>query len=112
MKNLIGITAAALLVTIWGTQAAEPSEGAALFKKKCASCHGDDGKGETRMGKRLGAKDYTDPKVLAELKDEKAFTVIKEGLKEDGKTKMKPEGDLTDAQIKALIAHMKAFGKK
>jgi len=112
MKILIGITVAALLLAIAGAQAAEPNQIETLFDKKCANCHGDDGKGQTKMGKKLGAKDYTDPKVLEGLKDEKAFAVIKEGLKEDGKTKMKPEKDLTDAQVKALIAHMKAFGKK
>ena len=33
------------------------------------------------MGKKHGAKDYTDAKVQDELKDEAAFKAIKEGLK-------------------------------
>ena len=62
----------------------------ATYDKECSKCHGADGKGETRMGKRLGAKDYTDPKVQADLKDEAAFKAIKEGIKKDDKTVMKP----------------------
>jgi cytochrome c553 len=50
----------------------------ALYEKDCAKCHGSDGKGETKMGKKLGAKDYTDPKVQAALTDDAAFKVTKE----------------------------------
>jgi len=40
------------------------------------------------------------------------FTAVKEGLKEDGKEKMKPSRDkLTDDEIKALVAHVRSFKK-
>lgn len=84
----------------------------AVFEKECSKCHGSDGKGDTKMGKKLGAKDYTDLKVQGEMKDENMAKVIREGLKEDGKTKMKPIKDITDAQIKELVAYMRAFAKK
>ena len=29
------------------------ADGPAIFKSKCAACHGQDGKGETAMGKKL-----------------------------------------------------------
>ena len=32
---------------------------------KCVKCHGADGKGDTKMGKKLEIKDYTDAKVQA-----------------------------------------------
>jgi mono/diheme cytochrome c family protein len=83
------------------------------YDKHCAKCHGPDGRGQTRMGKQAGAKDYTDPKIQAELDDAKAHKSIKEGQKVNGKEAMKPFGDkLSDDEIKALIAHMRAFGKK
>jgi cytochrome c1 len=64
------------------------------------------------MGKKLGAKDYTDAKVQAELKDEAAIKAIKEGFKDkDGKELMKPTTGLTDADVKALVAYMRAFKK-
>lgn len=84
----------------------------ANYDKHCAKCHGADGKGQTRMGKQAGAKDYTDAKVQAEMDDTKAFKSIKEGQKIKGKEVMKPFGDkLSDEEIKALIAYVRAFKK-
>lgn len=79
------------------------------YEKHCAKCHGPDGKGQTKMGIKAGAKDLTDPKVKAELTDEKVFKAIKEGIKEGDKTKMKPAEGLSDDEIKALVAHVKTF---
>ena len=56
----------------------------------------------------MGAKDYT----VTEIKDATAFTAIKDGLKKDDKSLMKPFSDkLTDEEIKASIATMKTFKK-
>ena len=82
-----------------------------IYKSQCAKCHGEDGKGETKMGKKAGAKDYTTPKVQTEMKDDKAFKSIKEGMKEGDKTLMKPFDKLSDEDIKALIKHMRTFKK-
>ena len=82
------------------------------YDKSCAKCHGKEGKGDTKMGQKLGIKDYTDAKVQAEMKDDAAVKAIKEGLKDkDGKVLMKPAEDLSDADIKALVAHMRTFKK-
>ena len=84
----------------------------ATYDKDCAKCHGADGKGDTKMGKKLGAKDYSDAKVWAELKEDVACKAIKEGLKDKaGKTLMKPAEGLSDADIKGLVAYMKTFKK-
>lgn len=78
----------------------------------CAKCHGADGKGQTKMGQKLGIKDLTDPKVQAELKDEDAIKAIKEGVKDkEGKTLMKPMEGLSDDEIKALVQHIRNFKK-
>lgn len=45
------------------------------------------------------------------MKDDKAFKAIKEGLKEDGKTVMKPLEGVSDDEIKALVKHMRTFKK-
>jgi cytochrome c553 len=87
------------------------SEASALYEKECVKCHGADGKGETKMGKKLGAKDYSDAKVQEELKDADAVKAIKEGLKKDDKTLMKPLEGATDDQIKGLVAYMRTFKK-
>ena len=82
------------------------------WTKHCASCHGKDGKGQTKAGRMAGVKDQTDTQYQAGLKDEKMFTSIKEGLKEGEKEKMKPFKDkLSDEEIKALVAHVRSFKK-
>ena len=110
MKKLL------LIVTMFGfaaTLSAKAADAKENWDNQCAKCHGADGKGDTKMGKKLGAKDYTDAKVQAELKDDAAFKAIKEGLKDkDDKTLMKPAEGLSDDDIKGLVAHMRAFGKQ
>ena len=106
-SQLVAITAVCLLAGM--AQAADMKEN---WEKNCQKCHGPDGKGNTKMGRQSGVKDYTDPKVQAEFTDEKALKVVKEGIVEKGKKKMDPYGDkLTDDEIKALIGQMRSFKK-
>ena len=107
INKIIAITV--LLLAAASLKAADAKQN---WEKQCQKCHGPDGKGETRMGRQAGVKDYTDPKVQAEMKDENAMKVIKEGIVEKGKKKMDPYKDkLTDDEIKALITYMRAFKK-
>jgi cytochrome c6 len=109
MKKLITI-AAVTSVLAAGTLLAGDAK--AIYDKECTKCHGADGKGDTKMGKKLGAKDYSDPKVQAAVTDAAAFKAIKEGLKDkEGKTLMKPTEGVSDADIKAVVAYMRTFKK-
>ena len=109
MKKMFAVGLAMLLVPALAAQAADAKE---TYEKDCAKCHGVDGKGQTKMGTKLGAKDYTDAKVQAELKDEAGVKAIKEGLKDkEGKTLMKPAEGISDADAKALVAYMRKFKK-
>ena len=108
MKKLIVITCALLMAGVVSLRAADAKE---TWDKNCAKCHGEDGKGKTKMGEKLGVKDYTDSKVQADMKDDKMAKAIKEGVKEEDKTKMKAFTDLSDDDVKALIAHVRAFKK-
>jgi cytochrome c553 len=104
--------ATTLALLLAGFTVATAADVGETWTKECAKCHGADGKGQTKMGRQSGAKDYTDPKVQAEMDDAKAATRIKEGLKENGKEKMKGYADkLSDDEVKALVAHMRAFKK-
>ena len=82
-----------------------------IYQRECAKCHGADGKGDTKMGRNSGAKDYTDPRVQAAMKDEKAFRSIKDGLTEGDKILMKPAADLSNGQIRKLVVYMRGFIK-
>jgi len=83
----------------------------ATWEKDCAKCHGVDGKGDTKIGKRLDIKDFTDAKYQATLKDEAMFKAIKEGIKDGEKTRMKPAEGLSDEEMKALVKYVRAFKK-
>ena len=103
-----------LIATLVASLLAAPSRAAdvqANWTKHCASCHGKDGKGQTKAGKMAGVKDQTDAQYQASLKDDKMFKSIKEGIKDGEKVRMKPAEGLSDDEIKALIAHVRAFKK-
>ena len=76
----------------------------------CTKCHGADGKGLTKVGKKLNLKDYTDAKVQAEMKDEEMCKVIGAGVMDKGKEKMKAYKDEISAdEIKDLVAFIRKF---
>lgn len=109
MKKLIAISIA---IAAFAASVAHAADAKTTYEDQCAKCHGSDGKGQTKMGQKLGAKDYTGAKVQADLKDDAAFKAIKEGLKNDeGKSLMKPAEGLSDDDIKGLIAYMRSFKK-
>ena len=83
------------------------------WTKNCAACHGKDGKGETKAGKKAEVKDLTDAKYQASFTDEQMFKQIKEGMKDkNGVVKMKAFGaTLSDEEIKALVAHVRGLKK-
>jgi cytochrome c553 len=110
MKKLLTLSIAVLAGAALSASAAE---GKALYEKACAKCHGTDGKGQTKMGKKYGVKDYTDPKVQDELKDEAAFKAVKKGYKDkEGKEVMKPAEDMSEEDIKTVLAYLRTFKKK
>jgi cytochrome c553 len=111
MKKLTIISLALLLVSAWSARAADAKEN---WDKDCAKCHGPDGKGDTKMGKKLEVKDYTDAKLQASMKDEEMAKAIKEGVKEKNSDKVKMKGfaeTLSDDEVKALVAYFRAFKK-
>jgi cytochrome c553 len=78
----------------------------------CAKCHGVDGAGNTKIGKKLKVKDYTDAKVQAEFTDEQIAKVTADGSTKDGKELMKGfKDDLSPADITALTAYIRQLKK-
>lgn len=81
------------------------------WENHCAKCHGADGKGQTKAGKKLNVKDYTDAKVQAEMKDEEMIKATTDGLLDKaGKEKMKAfKDELNSDEIKELVAYIRKF---
>jgi cytochrome c6 len=78
-------------------------DGAAIYKAKCAMCHGPSGTPSAGMAKMLGIKPVSDPSMKA-VTEAQAVAAVK-----DGKGKMKPVAGLTDAQVKAVAAYFKTL---
>jgi mono/diheme cytochrome c family protein len=109
MKTILIIAAISLAAFAFSVRAADPKTN---WANNCAQCHGPTGKGDTKMGKMLGAMDLTDAKKQASFTDAQAATAIKNGVKQNGKTTMKAfGGKLTDDEIKALIAYVRTLKK-
>ena len=109
MKKIAMLAAVIGFASAISAPAADATEN---WSTLCAKCHGADGKGQTKMGAKLGVKDLSDAKVQDELKDDVAFKAIKEGLKDkDDKTLMKPFEDLSGDDIKALVQYVRGFKK-
>jgi len=108
MKKIIVILTAVVVAGIVSASAADTKE---TWDKNCAKCHGPDGKGDTKMGKKLDIKDLTDGKVQGSLKDEEMFKAIKEGVKDGEKTKMKAAEGLSDDDIKGMVKYVRALKK-
>ncbi len=86
---------------------ADSQAGAALYKSKCAMCHGADGKGDTAMGKNLKLRDFSSDEVQI-VHDSEMKTLI-----ENGKGKMPSfKGKLTDKQLGDVIQFVRTLKKK
>ena len=112
-----GCVCVCVLVCVVGVSQAQdkpeaPAEvdGAKVYAAKCAACHGVDGKGN----KALGARDFTDAARMGAITDAKIKSVILDGGKAHGLSPLMPpfKGQVTEAEIAALIKHIRAFTKK
>jgi mono/diheme cytochrome c family protein len=82
-------------------------EASTLYQAKCAVCHGDDGKGDTAIGKKIGVRDFASPEVQKET-DQQLIDITT-----NGKNKMPGYGKiLKESQIKDLVAYVRDLAKK
>jgi mono/diheme cytochrome c family protein len=77
-----------------------------VYKAKCASCHGADGKGDTPAGKNMKVKDLASDDVQKQSDADLA------GIIEKGKKPMPGyEGKLTKDQIDGLVKWIRTLKK-
>jgi cytochrome c6 len=79
-------------------------DASALFKSKCAACHGADGTGSA-MGTKMGAHDFTSAEVQ-KMSDAELGEIIS-----NGKNKMPKYASLKPEEIKSLVAYIRTLKK-
>lgn len=103
--GLSALVLAAVLSLFSATLRAQ--DGPAVFKAKCAGCHGGDGSGNTSAGKSLKLRDLGSADVQKQTDDELTAIIT------NGKSPMPAyKGKVTDAQIKSLVAYVRGLAKK
>jgi mono/diheme cytochrome c family protein len=81
--------------------------GDSTFKSSCAMCHGQDGSGNTAVGKSMKIPDLHSAEVQ-KLSDEELAEVIG-----NGKNNMPPfKGSLNPDQIHDLVIHLRQLSEK
>ena len=101
LVGLLAVTSSAF------AQTGNAAEGKKIFSAKCVMCHGQDGSGNTPVGKSLKAADLRSPDVQKKP-DVDFYTQV-----EKGKGKMPPFGAaLNQTQITNVIAYLREIGGK
>lgn len=108
---LISAAATVVLFSLlnFSTTAFTPlADGTTVFGAKCALCHGKDGAGLPNW-KAKGQPDFTSAEWQKSHSDEQIASSIREGK---GKFMPAFKAKLSDADIAAVVARVRAFGKK
>ncbi|MCP3103093.1 cytochrome c [Myxococcus sp. K15C18031901] len=102
----------ALVMTLCLSSSAYAEEDIAeVWKAKCKSCHGEDGKAKTKMGQKESIDDMSLPAWQAAESDEEIRRAIADGSPKNSKMKAFKD-KLTPAQIDALVGYIRTFKAK
>ena len=105
-KSLVIVTILALMIVPQFVFADASPDGGAVFKAKCASCHGPDGKAQTSVGKAMKIGDLASADIQ-KMSDADLAKVI-----EDGKGKMPAyKGKLSTDEINAVVKFIRSLKK-
>jgi mono/diheme cytochrome c family protein len=88
-------------------------QGSALYKKNCAACHGETGKGD---GPGAGVfkpppRDHTDRAYMSTLSDKDIADVIKMGGAAKGKPLMPSHPQFKDHELRALVTFVRSLSE-
>ena len=85
----------------------ENTDASRLYEKKCAECHGKDGRAKSFRGKLSHARDLTDAEWQQRVSDERIYNSIS-----NGKGKMPAFGKkLSEAEISSLANYVRGLKK-
>ena len=80
-----------------------------IWEKRCAFCHGADGKSQTKKGRQYKAPDFTKAKWQKETTDEEIVDAITNGVPKSKMPAFKEK--LSPEEIKAMVPYLRAFGR-
>lgn len=87
--------------------ASQSTTAAAIYGRRCASCHGKDGRANTFKGKLRSARNLTGPQWQEDVSDERIFNSIT-----NGRGKMPSFGKkLSEAEINSLVSYVRGLKK-
>ena len=91
----------------------EQRQGKYVFTKYCATCHGDDGKGDGFNAFNLDPKprDFTDQHLMNALDDERIIRTITGGGRSVNRSNLMPSwgGRLSKGEIQYVAAYVRLF---
>ena len=107
MRTWLAVTGVIAVAFVAGSAAVSwaADDGKTVYAKKCASCHGDKGEGKPAIAKSLKVefRHLGAPEVQAKSDADLAKSI------NDGAGKMKPVKGLSEADVKAVIAHVRTL---
>ncbi len=107
----MGVYLLALLLLICSTNAEsmfKDRPASQLYRRNCASCHGNDGKAKTSKGRFSHARDLTDAQWQTDVSDERIFNSIMNGRNVRGN--MPAFSDkLNEREVNSLVTFVRAF---
>lgn len=111
MKYIRHFILGSALITAAALSFAAPA--AENWENHCAKCHGADGKGQTKVGRKLKVKDYTQADEQAKFTDADIIKATSDGVfDKSGKERMKAfKSELSDAEIKEMVGYVRKFKK-
>lgn len=86
---------------------ARGSRAKALFDARCARCHGEDGRGKTKLGEMLAPPDFTDEDWQKRASDARMRDSIRDGVGEMPAFSRK----LSRRDITTLVSYVRGFSK-
>ncbi len=103
-KCVVTLIALAIVLGAAPLFADSTPDAVALYKSKCAMCHGADGKGQTSIGKSQKLRDLGSPDVQKQTDQQLGDIIL------NGKGKMLAfKGKLTNEQIKSLVGFIRTM---
>jgi len=103
LKTLVTATILGMALTISTAEAKAPAKW-----KKCATCHGEDGKGKTKMGEKLKVKDLSAAAWQKGAKDDDIKATVR-GTNKKAKHKAFGEDKLSDQELAEVIKYIRSL---